>query len=611
MSLIAELKRRKVFKVSAAYVVVAWLAIQAVSIGFPAFDAPPWVLRVFILLCLIGFPVTLVMAWVFDITPEGVKVDASASGSKRVFVAAALLVGLAFGWYFYAQPSFRKGDPETPTSKTSLPAVPAVDPRSIAVLPFLNMSDDKDNTYFADGISEELLNVLVKVNGFNVASRTSSFAFQGKEISTAEIGKQLGVKYVLEGSVRKQGDEVRITAQLIDAHTDRHVFSQTYDRKLADIFKVQDEIANAIVDTVRSSVGDATTGKAITVRADTDNLSAYQSYLKARELFIARSDLKGSVALYEHAVELDPKFARGWEGLAAAESILPSWGITDRDYTALAEKAARRAIELDPKLSMAWAALGNIDQSRLPVDWADSLKMLDHAIEVDPKNSTAMLWRSTAWLNLGFFQKAIDDYDRCLSVDPHYLHCSTWKAVALIMEGEKNQGLALYDQALAAGARPHHEQWFATAAIPRSDRLQWHLYVEALGAQTELSRILTNAISHPELPHPTYAQLKASYPSELGDSDTSQLSANSGGTAVVCLWLGEFDCIASDPALTSNDLYHWLPDVPGLRNSPGFKATLKRLGVPDYWRKHGYPPQCHAVGANDFSCDAPTLKATK
>ncbi len=614
MSLLAELQRRKVFKVAAAYAVVGWALIEVAATVMPQLNFPEWAPRMVTFLILLGFPITLVLAWVFEITPEGVKLDARATGNKRMIAAAALLVVLALGWYFRGQPAATPSAEKAAhvaSAAAASSSIPAIDPRSIAVLPFLNMSDDKDNAFFADGISEELLNVLVKVNGFNVASRTSSFAFQGKEISTAEIGKQLGVKYVLEGSVRKQGDEVRITAQLIDAHSDRHVFSQTYDRKLADIFKVQDEIANAIVDTVRSSVGDATSGKAVTVRADTDNLNAYQSYLKARELFIARSDLKGSVALYEHAVELDPKFARGWEGLAAAESILPSWGITDRDYTALAEKAARRAIELDPKLSMAWAALGNIDQSRLPVDWADSLKMLDHAIALDPKNSTAMLWRSTAWLNLGFFQKAIDDLDHCLAVDPHYGHCSTWKSLALIVAGENEQGLALYDQATSAGARPHHQQWFATAAIPRSDRLQWRLYVDAMGAAPELNRILTNAISHPELPHPTYAQLKASHPSDLGDSDSSQLSAKNGGTTVVCLWLGEFDCMASDPTLTSASLYHWLPDVPGLRNSLGFKATLERLGVPAYWRKHGYPPQCHAVGATDFTCDAPSLKAAQ
>ncbi|CAN5324074.1 hypothetical protein BH11PSE14_BH11PSE14_05810 [soil metagenome] len=612
MSLIEELKRRKVFKVGAAYLVVGWLIIEVVATVMPQLNFPEWAPRLITFVILIGFPIALVLAWVFEVTPEGVKLDTRAAGSKRVLFASAVLAALALGWYVRGRPA---AAPATATAQqgasskaaaaaTAAPAKPAIDPRSIAVLPFLNMSDDKDNSYFADGISEELLNVLVKVNGFSVASRTSAFAFKDKEISTAQIARQLGVKYVLEGSVRKQGDEVRITAQLIDALTDRHVFSETYDRKLADIFKVQDEIANAIVDTVRSSVGEASTGKAVTVRADTDNLNAYQSYLKARELFIARRELKESVRLFEHAVELDPKFARGWEGLAAANSIMKSWGIDDRDYPALAEKAAHRAIELDPKLSMAWAALGNVEQARVPVDWAKSLDTLDRAIELDPKNSTAMLWRSNVWLKLGFFQKAIADYDRCLAVDPQYGHCKTWKALALVVSGEQEQGLALYDLALSAGATPHHGPLFATAAIPRSNRLQWFLYMDAQRISPALSRILVNAITHPELAHPNYAQLETSYPDDLKNSSDSNFDRE-----VACMWLGEFDCMASDPGLSSNYMFHWLPGVPGLRNSHGFKATLERLGVPEYWRKHGYPPQCHAVGASDYSCDVPALKA--
>ena len=607
MSLITELKRRKVFKVGAAYLVAGWLIIEVVATVMPQLNFPEWAPRLITFIILIGFPIALVLAWVFEVSSEGVKLDTSAAGSKRVLFAASVLAALALGWYFHARPvaaPVTVSKQEAASAAIAAPAKPAIDPRSIAVLPFLNMSEDKGNSYFADGISEELLNVLVKVNGFSVASRTSAFAFKGKEISTAEIARQLGVKYVLEGSVRKQGDEVRITAQLIDALTDRHVFSETYDRKLADIFKVQDEIANAIVDTVRSSVGEASTGKAVTVRADTDNLNAYQSYLKARELFITRSELKESVRLFEHAVELDPDFARGWEGLAAADSIMPSWGNTDRDYLALADKAAHRAIELDPKLSMAWAALGNIESARVPADWTHSLKTLDRAIELDPKNSTAMMWRSNAWLNLGFFQKAIADYDRCLAVDPQYGHCKTWKALALVVSGEPEQGLALYEQALSAGATPHHGPLFAAAAIPRSHRLQWFLYMDAQRITPGLSRILVNAIARPELAHPNYAQLKASYPNDLNNSPDSNVEV-----VIACMWLGEFDCMASDSALTSNSMLHWLPDVPGLRNSHGFKATLERLGVPEYWRKHGYPPQCHAVGASDYSCDAPALKA--
>lgn len=196
MGLITELKQRKVFKVGGAYLVVAWLAVQAVSIGFPAFDAPPWALRVFILIALLGFPIALVMAWVFDITPEGVKLDATTSGSKRLFVAAGLLIVLALGWYFYGQPSFRRGDVATPV---------AAEQHSIAVLPFFNMSGKPDEDYFSDGMTEELLNVLAKVPQLKVVARTSVFEFKGKGGDVRYIGRKLGVAYIVEGSVRRDG----------------------------------------------------------------------------------------------------------------------------------------------------------------------------------------------------------------------------------------------------------------------------------------------------------------------------------------------------------------------------------------------------------------------
>ena len=195
MSLIAELQRRKVFKVGAAYLVVAWLSVQAVSIAFPAFDAPPWALRVFILLVMLGFPITLVMTWIFDVTPEGVQVDARAPGGKRVFTGAALLIALALGWYFYGQPSFRKGDAITPAASRSQSSVSpdtgasrriAATDHSIAVLPFLNMSSDKEQDYFSDGLSEELLNQLAQIRQLRVIARTSSFSFKGKEVDVAD-----------------------------------------------------------------------------------------------------------------------------------------------------------------------------------------------------------------------------------------------------------------------------------------------------------------------------------------------------------------------------------------------------------------------------------------
>jgi len=200
MTLLAELQRRKVFKVGAAYLVVAWLAVQAASIAFPTFEAPLWAPRVFILVILLGFPLALVMAWVFDSTPDGVKFDPDVSGSKRVFAAAAVLIALALGWYFQGQPAFRKGEPTTPVAAAPVaaaaPAVASAPEKSIAVLPFVDMSQGHDQEYFSDGIAEELLNRLAQIPELRVAARTSAFQFKGKNLDMADIGRQLPILWV-------------------------------------------------------------------------------------------------------------------------------------------------------------------------------------------------------------------------------------------------------------------------------------------------------------------------------------------------------------------------------------------------------------------------------
>jgi TolB-like protein len=244
MSLLAELKRRKVVRVAVVYAATAFVVLQAADIMLPNLGVPDWALRLVVMLLVLGFPVALVLAWALEVTPEGIKrTDSSATeagevttapallGKRTVFVAAIMLtlgVGLGAGWFFRPMSS--------PAPLATGQTADAAAARSIAVLPFVNMSDDAANEFFADGISEELLNVLVRVDGIGVASRTSSFAYKGRELGAAAIARELGVNHILEGSVRKAGNRVRITAQLIDAVNDRHLWSETYDRELTDIF---------------------------------------------------------------------------------------------------------------------------------------------------------------------------------------------------------------------------------------------------------------------------------------------------------------------------------------------------------------------------------------
>jgi TolB-like protein len=616
MQLLEELKRRNVIRMAGLYLVGAWLLVQVAGTLLPVFGAPDWVMKSVVGLLAIGFVPALIFSWVFELTPQGLKRDEDVRPEESIAPQTArrmnrtiiVVLLLALGYFafdkFVLAPhrdaAMLAAATKAAAAKPVAAAQAKVDPHSIAVLPFLNMSGDKNNEYFSDGISEELLNVLVRVNDFSVASRTSSFAFKGREIGTPEIAKELKVKYVLEGSVRKQGDEVRITAQLIDAGDDRHLWSETFDRKLADIFKIQSDIANAIVTAVRSSLGEAASGQAVTVKADTANLSAYESYLKARELFLARTDLKESVRLYQRAVDLDPNFARAWEGLSAVRAVIPSWQGEAEKYYPLAKMAADRALALDSTLSLPWAAIGSAEQATLPVDWALNLSRFDRAIAADPKNATAYLWRAIDWLNLGFFDRALSDVNRCLAIDPAYQICTRWKALTYLYAGDDDRALKLFEAGVAAGFVGGHATSFVAPLARHGERVAARLLLRDEGATPEVGAALLAAISAVPPVHLSPDEIKHRYLGKKNDPMTN---------SDFDLWFGAFDQVATSSDLSTFSLPMWDPVRPDFRNTDGFKKTLERLGVADYWREHGYPPQCHAVGADDFGCDAPRLKA--
>jgi TolB-like protein/Tfp pilus assembly protein PilF len=590
----ARLRRRKVVQWGIVYIAGAWGLLQGLAYITGTFDWPRQLQQISTIALLVGLPIVLVIAWY-----HGDRGQQRVSATELIIIALLFLLGGGIFWR-YERASLASPSPASLATAPAAAPVPAADSRpSIAVMPFVNMSPDKDNEYFSDGISEELLNVLVRVDGIGVASRTSSFAFKGREVGTSEIARELKVNHILEGSVRKSGTRVRITAQLIDATNDRHLWSETYDRELTDIFAIQDEIANAIVAALRGSLGTGTSERAVTVRADTQNLKAYDLYLKARELFIERKDIAESIRLFEKVVEMDPKFARGWEGLAAVYSIAKSWGVMDRDYTELAGSAARRALDLDPSLSMPYAALALVLEDKQPVDWDASLALFDRAIVADPKNATAYLWRSINWANLGFFKQAIADQDRCLAIDPGYRNCLRWKAESLLKSGNADQGLALFEQGVETGFVTNRAASFVPLLVSRGNRMAAALLLDQMGTSPELSRILLAALEHPEATRrPDADAIVRRYA-----LDAASRYYGTIGPSLTYMWLGAYDQAATAEGLDTDDVLAWEPLPAGFRKSPGFKKALERFGVPAYWRRHGYPPQCRAAGQDDFMCD--------
>ena len=600
MSFLSELRRRKVIRVTAAYLVVGWVIIEVASTVAPNLNLPEWTARMVTLLVILGFPLALVLAWIFEVTPEGMQVTEGRAGSKRFYAIVALLTAAALGWTLWPAPD----EPAPQSQADRLEAVPqaagpagpavrgAATGKSVAVLPFVNMSADPENEYFADGISEELLNVLVKVEDIGVASRTSSFAYKGRELAAGVIADELNVNHILEGSVRKSGNRVRITAQLIDALNDRHLWSETYDRELDDIFAIQDEIANAIVAALRGTLGSDAGERAVKVRADTENLDAYQRYLKARELFLARSRLDESVRLFEEVVAMDPQFARGWEGLAAASGVIIDWkglypDIDERALAPRALEAAERALELDPELAMPWAVRALLMQYELPIPFAETLELFERALAADPAQATVFLWRAITWINLGFIEHARADLDACLAIDPAYSNCVRWRALAAAYLGDDATAISLFERGIAGGFVANRADTFIERLVARGDRLAAILLMGHLRFSPEMQQAVIAAIvqgkppaqlddllaRHPELDNPTVHFLLRAYDRAAA-------------------WEGRVTTLVAQ----------WDPVHAGFRDTPAFRRLLEKLGVPAYWREHGFPPRCRSLAGDDYEC---------
>lgn len=601
MSFITELKRRNVVRVAIAYAVAAWVLLQIADLVLENIAAPPWVIQVMMLVILLGFIASVVIAWAYELTPQGVKRQAdvdldhsitAATGQKLDRIIIGFLA-LAVVYFVYDKSTTSPVEPASlVTEKVAGASEPDGKP-SIAVLPFVNMSPDADQEYFSDGISEELLNLLVKVEGLKVASRTSSFTYKGSNLNLAEIAGELHVDHVLEGSVRKSDNRVRITAQLIDAASDRHLWSDTYDRELTDIFGIQDEIANAIVAALSAELGILQDTPVISVSTATENLDAYELYLKARGLFLARQQLEESITLYERAVELDPEFARAWEGLAAVYSVVESWGIMGRDWDSLAMQAAERALDLAPGLSTPWAVMGQIEMNN--GDYISSMAKTDRAIELDPTNATNYLWRGIGYSDLGFQAESIADYKRCLEIDPAYANCKRHLALAYMIVNENELALSLIEQVAEYG--------FSVLDF-QSQYLQRLI---SLDHRLAARMILLSSFDY-DLTFPATAVLDAmKFPERDHNRGLQELlnwiEKSGSAPALFSVMFVSFKAYHLVEPVSRQTRWVWLRENTGFRTSDYFVSMMNKTGAAAYWREHGFPPNCRRLDVEGFECD--------
>ena len=436
----AELKRRRVFRVMAVYGIVGFVLLQIVDLAVPALLLPEWTYRFVALILLLGFPIAIVLAWAFEMTPDGMKRTANAApgelgaiiaapASQRLPAGLMALVGmvaLVLGAWWVGRQTAPDSAELTVASDVRLTFTdPADDPRpSIAVLPFADMSPEGDQEYFSDGITEEILNTLVKIRDLRVSARTSAFAFKGRDLTAEQLGDTLHVRYLVEGSVRKSQDQLRITAQLIDTRVGSHIWSDQYDRTLDNVFAIQTEIAKAIAAQLRVPLGLEADDALVTPTSD---LNAYDLYLAGRASMRARGEhLLDAIRSFEAAIARDSNWAPVWAALAEvkeiriwyAETFDPGEWTRENIVTSLqeAEAAARRALELDSRNASAYVALASVQRDR--GQWAESEATYHRAIMLDPDNAEAHMQYTELLILTGRIGEAVLAADRAATLDP-------------------------------------------------------------------------------------------------------------------------------------------------------------------------------------------------
>jgi TolB-like protein/tetratricopeptide (TPR) repeat protein len=491
----AEVKRRNVYKVAAGYGVVAWLLTEIATQVFPFFEIPNWAIRMVILVIILGFPIALIIAWAFELTPEGLKrtevadaEDLAGRSPKRawiyvVIIASALSVAVFFlGRYTGSKQS----------EGAELPA------KSIAVLPFVDLSQAKDQEYFCDGISEEILDALAKVEGLRVVARTSSFSFKGKNADVAEIGQKLNVQNVLEGSLRREGNRIRITAQLINARNGFHIWSETFERELQGVFAVQDEITRSIVDALKIRLAVAPPAHA------EQNTEAYDLYLQGL-YFSNKSDeeqLRKALALFQRALDKDPTLSRAWTGIAKAWDWLADAYLKPLEAYPKVESAATKALELNERDAEAHSILSEAKRV-LHWDWNGAEHELQRALEIDPNSSSAHMYsaylhactgdleevpremheaerldplspiasnlQATVYVNLDRLDDALAAAKRTLTIDPNYIYLEPTVARVYREQGKLDDALAIYLKAREVTHEPTAGLGITYARLGRTD----------------------------------------------------------------------------------------------------------------------------------------------
>jgi TolB-like protein/Tfp pilus assembly protein PilF len=652
MALLAELKRRNVFRVIGLYLAGSWLLLQISEALRSALALPAWSSRLVLLVLALGFPVAVTFAWIYELTPDGLKREREIlpdDSTRQVSARRLNLLTIAFAALALAAVVADRLLPPRISGASSIPArtaeplsqsrarAPTAGLKAIAVLPFVNMSSDPEQEFFSDGVSEEILNLLANVEGLRVTSRTSSFSFRGRQVDLPTIARQLGVGYVVEGSVRKAGDRVRVTAQLIDVSADTHVWSETYERQLDDVFAIQADVAGQIARSLEIAIG--TDELASLGRRPTQDIEAWQQFLKARDHVRNRksmADLREALLHVDAALEKDPAFARAHSMRAVVLMLMPSWGgdaasfetervaePTAQDLSrgeaqwAQALAAASRALQLEPKLGEPYVvrALHAETYNR----YADAEKNFREAIARAPGNPDARNWYGQFLLSAGYLAKGFAETQRAAAIDPLSPMIAWQAAYAGLIVGR-------FDVIEAYSARARENGWSGWqamiipggAAMARGDldRAE-QIMVKALPQRQKEIQMSMAAVRRRQIDRATRAMLdrldaygppgiaRFAVLAQVGDVDGALATifgtvdpdsllapAGSGGPARPPKGHGPGRVIRAD---------WWFRPAAAMRMDPRFAQFMRDIGLVSYWREYGWPDLCQPV-ADSVQC---------
>jgi TolB-like protein len=627
VKLFTELKRRNVIRVAIAYLVITWVLLQVGDVLFDTLELPSSWGKGLLALLVLGFVPAIIFSWVYELTPQGLKKEselgagesrAQDTGKRLDLIVIGLLV-VALG--FFAADRFLglgTGDKSAPAASEPNDRAEVQDSRtpldqgqepSVAVLAFDNMSPDPENAFFAEGISEEILNVLAQIDGLMVASRTSAFSFAGSDTSIPEIARQLNVAHVLEGSVRRQGNQVRITAQLIDAATDKHLWSDTFNRELDDIFAVQEEIGTAIATALQGTLGVQT----VLVNAPTSNMEAYELFLRGRQLFYKRGQaLDQGLLDLRSAVEHDPEFALAWAYLGATAIVSIGYGNFDDQETqarvAEGREASGQALAIDSDQPLAVAV-----QAMLlpPEESAKRLDLIDRAVAMAPDDAGLAMWAGDwRFMRGGYLDEALPLLERAYRLDPLVGINNGTLGIAYLASGQRELG------------RSH---------ILRAAELGWPYGLVTLrvdynftGEHQKALEILRAGMppSEPDwsdLQQDSYSLVRLAYEKSIDAERFAamevELEAKHGQQylAFDYMVLGDMDRMFDEweaaIAAGFDDLYGfrvvYLPSGRPVVEHPRFLDIGRQLGLMPLWESKGYPMGCELLleaGGDHLSC---------